>query len=875
MNCANYGRAVRLQLVVSIAALMAACGPAIDVPARSVREMTAGFPGEWRLRSPDAAATVEAGRDTLRIVATGQSVPVALERELDGGGFRGRQVTLTLEARAEGASPPTLAVAVKPGGYGDVVAEAALDGSWKTFEVHSVIPPDARVVTLSVALSGPAAVELRRVVLVDEAPEALPVASHAVGDLVALGRAMALIRYFHPSDEVAATDWNELAVVAVRHLLTRPGSLASRLTSVFGEVAPTVEFVDGKRNWTVREPWGPAAPGQHLTRWLHHGLGLVPSDLYRSFRTGDIGPGTEAPSIIVYRTVDAAALGQCSNVTLTAEVTNASAETDLQLWIRSEVIGGYEDVVTPAIPVSATGDGAITFDLPVPPGLTTLSVGVRLAGAGGAVVRSLRGTCRSSTVVDLMADGPPPSIGGQGPSYFTHELTRGEPCATRCLKLARLPFDTRPDVSRDLFEEDLGGGVRVRVPLALWTSGRAAERPTARRVVARAATDPASRIAALLHAWGAVRYFLPYLAGRERDWEQLLPAVVAGVVNARAAADGHVVLRQLGAHTRDGHTAVTHPAAALSHRLPFSVRRLDGRLHVWGVAKGFESVFKPGEELLEIDREPVAAAYAGIEKQVPASTPGWVEHATSNRLLFTHEGELHRVRLRDARGRVRDVIAPSVATDPASLLGTPREARPRTGTEVRPDVYYVDMHTVTRAEWDAVIEKVPPGGGLVFDHRGYITRTSFELLNQLARSPVSSSVWTVPVRPSPRDADVTFQSDRWFIRPSGRPVTARCVFLVDSRARSASETILEIVQAGRMGTIVGEPSAGINGDPTVVLLPAGFRLQFSGLKDIGPGGGTIQGRGVIPDVVVHPTLEGITAGRDEILDAALRLFDSP
>jgi C-terminal processing protease CtpA/Prc len=36
-----------------------------------------------------------------------------------------------------------------------------------------------------------------------------------------------------------------------------------------------------------------------------------------------------------------------------------------------------------------------------------------------------------------------------------------------------------------------------------------------------------------------------------------------------------------------------------------------------------------------------------------------------------------------------------------------------------------------------------------------------------------------------------------------------------------------------------------------------------------PDGTALHGRGIVPDEVVHPTLEGIRAGRDEVLEAAI------
>src|SRR5262249_33887045 len=134
--------------------------------------------------------------------------------------------------------------------------------------------------------------------------------------------------------------------------------------------------------------------------------------------------------------------------------------------------------------------------------------------------------------------------------------------------------------------------------------------------------------------------------------------------------------------------------------------------------------------------------------------------------------------------------------------------------------------------------------------------------------------WKHPIRRGPRDEDVTYQSDQWFIRPAGESVRSRAVFLVDSRAMSAAESILQMIEAYHLGTIVGETTGGTNGDPTEIDLPGGFALRFSALQVEGPTGRPVHGVGVVPTVKVAPTKEGIASGKDEVLDAALALFSN-
>lgn len=52
-------------------------------------------------------------------------------------------------------------------------------------------------------------------------------------------------------------------------------------------------------------------------------------------------------------------------------------------------------------------------------------------------------------------------------------------------------------------------------------------------------------------------------------------------------------------------------------------------------------------------------------------------------------------------------------------------------------------------------------------------------------------------------------------------------------------------------------------------VPGGFGIRFTGMRVISADGTSIQGRGIVPDTIVHPTLEGVRSGHDEVLEAGI------
>ena len=95
------------------------------------------------------------------------------------------------------------------------------------------------------------------------------------------------------------------------------------------------------------------------------------------------------------------------------------------------------------------------------------------------------------------------------------------------------------------------------------------------------------------------------------------------------------------------------------------------------------------------------------------------------------------------------------------------------------------------------------------------------------------------------------------------------VVLMDERTQSMAEYTIMSIRNGENVTIMGENSVGSDGDVAYLPLPGGISMMFTSQGIYTPDGGQTQRIGLTPDIEVHPTIEGIKEGRDELLEAAV------
>ena len=86
--------------------------------------------------------------------------------------------------------------------------------------------------------------------------------------------------------------------------------------------------------------------------------------------------------------------------------------------------------------------------------------------------------------------------------------------------------------------------------------------------------------------------------------------------------------------------------------------------------------------------------------------------------------------------------------------------------------------------------------------------------------------------------------------------------LVDDQTRQLA------VEAATPVTFIGTPSAGANGELREVVLPGKVHVWYSGAEVRHADGRQLQRVGVQPDITVAPSVAGLRAGRDEVLERA-------
>lgn len=208
-----------------------------------------------------------------------------LMQSFDAKDYRGQRVRLRAWVRANltGDARAQLWLRVdrpggKPGFFDNMGDRPITKREWTQYEIIGDVDEDAETINIGLMLIGNGVAGLDVVAFEaigkkgegNEPPR--PLTERGLANLTAFARLYGYVRFFHPSDEAAAADWERFLIegVAAVEPAKDAAELAAALQRLFAPLAPTVRVHEAGQ----APPPEPLPPAAMIMYWKHTGVGL-------------------------------------------------------------------------------------------------------------------------------------------------------------------------------------------------------------------------------------------------------------------------------------------------------------------------------------------------------------------------------------------------------------------------------------------------------------------------------------------------------------------------------------------------------------------------------------------------------------------------
>lgn len=383
---------------------------------------------------------------------------------------------------------------------------------------------------------------------------------------------------------------------------------------------------------------------------------------------------------------------------------------------------------------------------------------------------------------------------------------------------------------------------------------------------------------AVIKLWAVMDAFFPYQEGMAQPLRASLPRYLREMETVDSPAQYALALQRMAATLEDSHVRLV--SVELDKHLGTAwawvpLVRAEGKIAVGRLnpdSAAAKAGLQGGDVVLRVDDEDAQLRARRLGELLGGSTPAGRDYRGVGNLLRGDADKPAVLEVERGDGQVRTVSLARV-TMPAnkSALAMPRTAAPPSPAAYRlldARIGYANLSLLQPAQIAPMFEALEKTDSLILDMRGYPRGVWMQLAARLnVRKAKNGAAFSRPILSYRGKSNLqVFQA----IPPtSAAPYQGKVIMLINETAISQAEHTAMFVAAAAPVTFIGAATAGANGDLTNTLLPGNVLVEFTGQNIHHVDGKPLQRVGIQPHIPSAPTLAGLRAGRDEVLERAI------
>ena len=391
-------------------------------------------------------------------------------------------------------------------------------------------------------------------------------------------------------------------------------------------------------------------------------------------------------------------------------------------------------------------------------------------------------------------------------------------------------------------------------------------------------TDAGFRLLSLYRYWNIIQYYYPNRKLMDQDWNSVLLNYLPKFIESKTALDYRLSVLSLIAQIQDTHANIYSYDSVLEnykgkYQVPIEIKFVENQAVVikdYPSNHNSKPTFFKGDIINSINEKSVT----NIVKEKLPYTPA------SNYPTQLRNIEREIFRINDTILQISYTRNKVTQKAFINTLGYGKIIN-RNNTDtcfkyLSPEITYLYPGTFKNSYMNELVPLISKSKGLVIDMRCYPSEFMvFTMGNYLNSTPKYFAKFSEPSIQYPglftnKNQEMIGNSN-W--SSNTEHYNGKVIIIVNETTQSQAEYTTMAFRASNNAIVIGSKTAGADGNISKISLPGGITTWISGLGVYYPDGRETQRVGIIPDIVVKPTLKGIKEGRDELLEEAIKLIN--
>ncbi|WP_336719073.1 S41 family peptidase [Chryseobacterium mucoviscidosis] len=387
--------------------------------------------------------------------------------------------------------------------------------------------------------------------------------------------------------------------------------------------------------------------------------------------------------------------------------------------------------------------------------------------------------------------------------------------------------------------------------------------------------DEGFRLLSLYRYWNMIQYYFPYKNLIEEDWKGVLKEFIPKFINAKDETEYNLASLELIGRIHDTHANIWGNSKSLEKYFgerysPVKLTFAENKPVVEGFYDenlGTQTGLKKGDVITEINGENMDNIIKNMLKYLPASNYPTQLRDISRKLLRSNAETINLTILRD--GKTEEKIIKTYAYSDIKIKKEPKEFFKM----LDGNIAYVYMGSVNADLLPEVFEKIKNTKGLVIDFRSYPSDFVVFKMGKLLK-PESSDFVKFTNTSNSQPGLFTFTPSLKTQGTGKKSYQGKIAILINETTQSSAEYHTMAFRTAPNAKVFGSTTAGADGNVSDIKLPGNISTMISGIGIYYPDGRETQRIGIVPDVEVKPTIDGIKNNKDEVLEKATKWINN-
>ena len=385
--------------------------------------------------------------------------------------------------------------------------------------------------------------------------------------------------------------------------------------------------------------------------------------------------------------------------------------------------------------------------------------------------------------------------------------------------------------------------------------------------------DAGFRLLALFRYWNMIQYFFPYKYITDKNWDDVLKKYIHIFISAKNDFEYELAALKIVGDINDSHANLFNKIfwSRGNYRPPFRIQFIERK---WIVTDYYnaelqeESGLEIGDIITHINNKTVENIVDSVRKYYPASNEAAKMRDISYNLLRNNRNSINIQYISSGQSKQKELTL--YPRDSLNIINRNEQSYKL----LYGNIGYITLATIKYEDIPAIKEVFKNTKGMIIDIRNYPSvDTRYELGSYFVSKYTPFAKHTIGNVKNPGEFNFSPRLSGIPKADNDETYQGKLVVIVNELTQSFAEHTAMAFRAGDNTTIIGSTTAGADGNVSLIFLPGGLQTLISGIGVYYPDGTQTQRIGIVPDVWIEPTINGIIEGKDELLERAIQIIN--